>query len=70
MRNFIIAALILFLLYTNSTFRSYTIKGLQSISNFINELPKELPGEDTKDNGETIKDNEDEQILKSGSSTY
>ena len=70
MRNFIIAALVLFLLYTNASFRSYTIKGLQSISNFINELPKELPGEDTKDNGETIKDNEDEQILKSGSSTY
>jgi len=70
MRNLIIAALILFLLYTNSTFRSYTIKGLQSISNFINDLPIESPGEDTNDNGETIKDKEYEEILKSGSSTY
>jgi len=70
MRNAIIAALVLFLLYTNSTFRSYTIKGLQSITNFINELPKELPGESSNDNGEAIKDNEEEEILKSGSSTY
>tara|TARA_A100001388_G_C28739040_1_gene485807 strand:- start:671 stop:883 length:213 start_codon:yes stop_codon:yes gene_type:complete len=70
MRNLIIAALVLFLLYTNSTFRSYTIKGLQSISNFINELPKELPGESNNDNGEAIKDNEEEEILNSGSSTY
>jgi hypothetical protein len=70
MRNLIIAALVLFLLYTNSTFRSYTIKGLQSISNFINELPKELPGESTNDNGKAIKNNEEEEILQSGSSTY
>tara|TARA_B100001057_G_scaffold493345_1_gene587578 strand:+ start:887 stop:1075 length:189 start_codon:yes stop_codon:yes gene_type:complete len=62
MRNFIIASLILFLLYTNSSFRSYTLKGLQSITNFIKELPKELPEE-------TIKD-EEEETLKSGSSTY
>ena len=41
MRNFIISALILFLLYTNSTFREYTIEGLKSITNFIKELPKE-----------------------------
>ena len=59
MRNLIIAALVLFLLYTNSTFRSYTIEGLQSITNFIKELPKE----------EKI-DKDTETILKSGSSTY
>lgn len=41
MRNLIITALVLFLLYTNSTFRSNTIKGFQSITNFIKELPKE-----------------------------
>ena len=59
MRNLIIAALLLFLLYTNSSFRSYTIEGLQSITNFIKELPKE----------EKIdKDNEIE--LESGISTY
>jgi len=63
MRNFIIAALVLFLLYTNASFRSYTIKGLQSITNFINNLPKELPVE-------FIEDNEEEETLKSGSSTY
>ena len=59
MRNLIIAALLLFLLYTNSTFRSYTIEGLQSITNFIKELPKE----------EKI-DDDTETLLKSGSSTY
>ena len=59
MRNFIIASLVLFLLYTNSTFRSYTLEGLQSITNFIKELPKE----------EKI-DKDSETILKSGSSTY
>ena len=59
MRNFIIAALVLFLLYTNSTFRSFTLEGLQSITNFIKELPKE----------ETI-DDDTETLLKSGSSTY
>ena len=59
MRNFIIAALVLFLLYTNSTFRSYTLEGLQSIINFIKELPKE----------EKI-EKDTETILKSGSSTY
>ena len=59
MRNFIIASLVIFLLYTNSTFRSYTLKGLQSITNFIKEIPKEEKIEkDTK------------TILKSGSSTY
>ena len=41
MRNIIIGALILFLLYSNSTFRSYTIRGLQVISDFIKELPSE-----------------------------
>ena len=41
MRNIIIAALVLFLLYTNSTFRSYILEGLQSITNYLKELPKE-----------------------------
>ena len=41
MRNFIIAALVLFLLYTNSTFRTYVLEGLQSITNYLKELPKE-----------------------------
>ena len=59
MRNFIIASLVLFLLYTNSTFRSYTLEGLQSITNFIKELPKE----------EKI-EKDTETFLKSGSSTY
>tara|TARA_B100000242_G_C42884250_1_gene410283 strand:- start:91 stop:270 length:180 start_codon:yes stop_codon:yes gene_type:complete len=59
MRNFIIASLVLFLLYTNSTFRTYTLEGLQSITNFIKELPKE----------EKI-EKDTETILKSGSSTY
>ena len=59
MRNLIIAALLLFLLYTNSTFRSYTIEGLQSITNFIKELPKD----------EKI-DKDPEIELESGISTY
>jgi len=59
MRNFIIAALVIFLLYTNSTFRSYTLEGLQSITNFIKELPKE----------EKI-EKDTEFLLESGSSTY
>ena len=59
MRNFIIAALVLFLLYTNSTFRTYTLEGLQSITNFIKELPKE----------ESI-EKDSETLFKSGSSTY
>ena len=59
MRNFVIAALVIFLLYTNSTFRSYTLEGLQSITNFIKELPKE----------EKI-ENDTETLLESGSSTY
>tara|TARA_Y100000991_G_C21826506_1_gene286178 strand:+ start:58 stop:249 length:192 start_codon:yes stop_codon:yes gene_type:complete len=63
MRNFIIAALVLFLLYTNSTFRSYSIKGLQSITNFIKELPKEKIEEEKK---ETEKETKEE----SGFSTY
>ena len=41
MRNLIIAALVLFLLYTNSTFRSFILEGLQSITNYLKELPKE-----------------------------
>ena len=48
MRNLIIASLVLFLLYTNSTFRSYTIEGLKSITNFIKELPKEEKIEEEK----------------------
>ena len=48
MRNLIIAALVLFLLYSNSTFRSYTIKGLNSITNFVKELPKEEKIEEEK----------------------
>ena len=40
MRNLIIAALVLFLLYTNSTFRSYILEGLQSITNYLKELAK------------------------------
>tara|TARA_B100000886_G_scaffold339385_1_gene304719 strand:- start:2081 stop:2275 length:195 start_codon:yes stop_codon:yes gene_type:complete len=48
MRNFIIAALVLFLLYSNSSFRTYTIEGLQSITNFIKELPKEDKSEEKK----------------------
>ncbi len=59
MRNFIIAGLVFFLLYTNSSFRSYTIKGLQSITNFIKEFPKE----------EKI-ENSIETQLESGFSTY
>ena len=59
MRNFIIAILVLFLLYTNPTFRSYTLEGLQSITDFIKELPKE----------ESI-EKDPESLLKSGSSTY
>ena len=59
MRNFIIASLVLFLLYTNLTFRTYALKGLQSITNFIKEFPKE----------EKI-EKDTETILKSGSSTY
>ena len=58
MRNFLIAALLFFLLYTNATFRSYTLEGLQSITNFIKELPKENNEKDP------------DTILKSGSSTY
>ena len=41
MKNLVIAALVLFLLYTNSTFRSYILEGLQSITNYLKELPKE-----------------------------
>ena len=59
MRNFIIAALFLFLLYTNNTFRSYTINGLQSITNFIKEFSEE----------EKI-EKDTQTIFKSGSSTY
>ena len=59
MRNIIIGALILFLLYSNSTFRSYTIRGLQSISDFIKELPTD----------EKI-DREPEPEKEAGYSTY
>jgi len=60
MRNLIIAALVLFLIYTNSTFRSYTLEGLKSITNFIKEIPKE----------EEKIEKDTENIFKSGSSTY
>ena len=63
MRNLIIAALVLFLLYTNSKFRTYTIEGLQSITNFIKELPKEKVEEKNEEIEENIKD-------KTGFSTY
>ena len=63
MRNLIIAALVLFLLYSNSKFRSYTIEGLQSITNFIKELPKEKVEEKNKEIEENVKD-------ESGFSTY
>ena len=59
MRNLIIAALVFFLLYSNSSFRSNTIKALQSITDFIKELPKE---EKTVENVQPK--------LKEGSSTY
>ena len=59
MRNFIIAVLVLFLLYTNSTFRTYTLEGLQSITNFIKEFSKE----------EKI-EKDTQTIFESGSSTY
>ena len=59
MRNFIIAVLVLFLLYTNSTFRTYTLEGLQSITNFIKEFSKE----------EKI-EKDTQPIFESGSSTY
>ena len=59
MRNFIIASLVLFLLYSNASFRSNTIKALQSITDFIKELPKE----------EKIEENVQPK-LKEGSSTY
>ena len=59
MRNFIIASLVFFLLYSNDSFRSNTIKALQSITDFIKELPKE---EKTEENVQPK--------LKEGSSTY
>ena len=59
MRNFIIASLVFFLLYSNASFRSNTIKALQSITDFIKELPKE----------EKVEKNIQPK-LKEGSSTY
>ena len=41
MLKLIIAGLIGFLLYTSETFRTYTIEALKSVTNFIQELPKE-----------------------------
>ena len=64
MRNFIIAGLIFFLLYTNSSFRSYAIKGLQSIETFIKEFPIE---EKIEDEQIEIKKN---NLEGSGFSTY
>lgn len=60
MRNFIIASLVFFLLYSNASFRSNTIKALQSITEFIKELPKE----------EKIEKNVQPKLLQQGSSTY
>lgn len=59
MRNLIIASLVFFLLYSNASFRSNTIKALQSITNFIKELPKEEKFEKNV-----------QPKLKQGSSTY
>ena len=59
MRNLIIAGLVIFLLYSNSSFRTYTIEGLQSITNFIKQLPEE----------DSIKKDPGEK-LDSGISTY
>ena len=59
MRNFIIASLVFFLLYSNSSFRSNTIKALQSITDFIKELPKE----------EKIEENVQPKLTE-GTSTY
>ena len=59
MRNLIIASLVFFLLYSNASFRSNTIKALQSITNFIKELPKEEKIEKTV-----------QPKIKQGSSTY
>ena len=64
MKNFIIFGLIFFLLYTNSSFRSYTIEGLQVITTFIKEFPKE---EKIEDEQIEIKKNKQEG---SGFSTY
>tara|TARA_Y100000766_G_C18873093_1_gene589352 strand:+ start:799 stop:981 length:183 start_codon:yes stop_codon:yes gene_type:complete len=60
MRNFIIASLVFFLLYSNASFRSNTIKALQSITDFIKELPKE----------EKIEENVQPKLIQQGSSTY
>ena len=59
MRNFIIASLVFFLLYSNTSFRSNTIKALQSITEFIKELPKE----------EKIEENVQPKLTE-GTSTY
>ena len=60
MRNIIIASLVFFLLYSNDSFRSNTIKALQSITEFIKELPKE----------EKIEKNVQPKLFQQGSSTY
>ena len=41
MLKLILAGLIGFLLYSSDTFRTYTIEALKSVTNFIQELPKE-----------------------------
>lgn len=51
--------MVFFLLYSNASFRSNTIKALQSITNFIKELPKEEKFEKNV-----------QPKLKQGSSTY
>ena len=59
MRNFIIASLVFFLLYSNESFRANTIKALQSVTDFIKEFPLD----------EKIEKNVQPKINK-GSSTY
>ena len=41
MMKLILAGLVVFLLYTNNTFKSYTIEALKSVTNFIQEMPQE-----------------------------
>ncbi len=40
MLKLIIGALIIFLVYSNPTFRSYTLQGLQTLTYFIQDLPE------------------------------
>ena len=47
MMKLILAGLVVFLLYTNNTFKSYTIEALKSVTNFIQEMPQEKNDTDT-----------------------